>query len=196
MKLEAKICEEGGGGLLLPFLPGEQVWNINIRAFMYFMTLLWCFLGVDIIAAIFMSAISAIASKKKLKELSGGRFIPVPIWNDTVANLTLMALGSSAPEILLSLIELLGNELHAGQLGPSTIVGSAAFNQLIIIAVCVYVIPTGEKRTIKAPKVFAATAFFSVFAYVWLIVILSVSSPDIVEPWEGVLTFLFFFRSW
>ena len=30
------------------------------------------------------------------------------VWNDTVANLTLMALGSSAPEILLAVIELLG----------------------------------------------------------------------------------------
>lgn len=29
----------------------------------------------------------------------------VRIWNETVSNLTLMALGSSAPEILLSLIE-------------------------------------------------------------------------------------------
>lgn len=29
----------------------------------------------------------------------------VAVWNPTVANLTLMALGSSAPEILLSCIE-------------------------------------------------------------------------------------------
>jgi solute carrier family 8 (sodium/calcium exchanger) len=29
----------------------------------------------------------------------------VAVWNPTVANLTLMALGSSAPEILLSVIE-------------------------------------------------------------------------------------------
>ena len=32
----------------------------------------------------------------------------VPVWNATVANLTLMALGSSAPEILLSVIETMG----------------------------------------------------------------------------------------
>lgn len=31
----------------------------------------------------------------------------VRIWNETVSNLTLMALGSSAPEILLSVIEVL-----------------------------------------------------------------------------------------
>ena len=42
-----------------------------------------------------------------------------------------MALGSSAPEILLAIIETsqtLGKP--PGQLGPSTIVGSAAFNLL------------------------------------------------------------------
>jgi solute carrier family 8 (sodium/calcium exchanger) len=43
------------------------------------------------------------------------------VWNDTVANLTLMALGSSAPEILLSVIELLSDKMFSGALGPSTI---------------------------------------------------------------------------
>lgn len=33
----------------------------------------------------------------------------VRIWNETVSNLTLMALGSSAPEILLSVIEVLSS---------------------------------------------------------------------------------------
>ena len=36
------------------------------------------------------------------------------VWNYTVANLTLMALGSSAPEILLSIIELLNNQMYSG----------------------------------------------------------------------------------
>ena len=33
----------------------------------------------------------------------------VHVWNATVANLSLMALGSSAPEILLALLETIGN---------------------------------------------------------------------------------------
>ena len=42
-----------------------------------------------------------------------------------------MALGSSAPEILLSVIETLQTlGLKPGELGPSTIVGSAAFTWL------------------------------------------------------------------
>ena len=40
--------------------------------------------------------------------------------------------------------------------------------------------------------VFGVTATFSIFAYVWLLVILKVSSPNVVEIWESVLTFLFF----
>jgi len=36
--------------------------------------------------------------------------IEVRIWSDAVANLTLMALGSSAPEILLSCFEIVGRE--------------------------------------------------------------------------------------
>merc|ERR1711971_772480 len=104
-----------------------------------------------------MGAIEAVTSKRKEVELSTGKHITVKVWNETVANLTLMALGSSAPEILLNVLEILFGKFFAGELGPSTIVGSAAFNLLIIIAVCVYVIPDGESRTIKQPGVFVIT---------------------------------------
>ena len=64
--------------------------------------------------------------------------IEISVWNATVANLTLMALGSSAPEIFLSIIETVTNlENEPGELGASTIVGSAAFNLLIITAVSI-----------------------------------------------------------
>merc|ERR1719428_1426252 len=140
-----------------------------------------------------MGAIEAITSKKKRMKVKGttNRYITVKVWNDTVANLTLMALGSSAPEILLSVIELLGNSFYSGALGPSTIVGSAAFNLFCISAVCVSAIPDGV-RFIKDTSVFAVTASFSVFAYIWLVVILMLSTPDVVDIWEGLLTFLFF----
>jgi solute carrier family 8 (sodium/calcium exchanger) len=77
----------------------------------------------------------------------------VTVWNATVANLTLMALGSSAPEILLSVIEICFNNFEAGDLGPGTIVGSAAFNLLIITAVCVYYVPKGQTRRIEVYRV-------------------------------------------
>lgn len=77
----------------------------------------------------------------------------VRIWNDTVANLTLMALGTSAPEILLSVIEIVGHHFEAGKLGPGTIVGSAAYNLLIITSVCMLVLNVGEVRHIARYKV-------------------------------------------
>ncbi|XP_022669328.1 sodium/calcium exchanger 3-like isoform X3 [Varroa destructor] len=119
--------------------------------------------------------------------------IEVKVWNETVVNLTLMALGSSAPEILLSIIEIIGNDFHAGELGPGTIVGSAAFNLLVICSVCVVAIPAGETRRIRMIKVFAVTASFSIFAYVWLLIVLVLVTPDVVDLWEGILTLLFFF---
>lgn len=174
----------------------EQEWDNSLRIVLYLMGLLWCFMGVGIIADVFMGAIEAITSKKKRVKVKGtqraDRFMTVKVWNDTVANLTLMALGSSAPEILLSIIELLANDFFSGALGPSTIVGSAAFNLFCISAVCIVAIPDGESRRIKDTSVFAVTASFSVFAYVWLIVILLVVTPNMVDIWEGFLTFAFF----
>ena len=65
-----------------------------------------------------MTAIEVITSKEKaiiIKKITGEEVtVLVRIWNETVSNLTLMALGSSAPEILLSIIEIVGNEFVAG----------------------------------------------------------------------------------
>ncbi|KAK1890127.1 Sodium/calcium exchanger 3 [Dissostichus eleginoides] len=165
-------CQEG---VVLP------VWNPQnpsvgdkvARAIVYFVALIYMFLGMSIIADRFMSSIEVITSQEKeitIKRPNGETTTAtVRIWNETVSNLTLMALGSSAPEILLSVIEVCGHDFEAGSLGPSTIVGSAAFNMFVIIALS-----------------------WSIFAYIWLYLILSVFSPGEVEVWEAVLTFLFF----
>ena len=114
------------------------------------------------------------------------------VWNDTVANLTLMALGSSAPEILLACIETVGNGFVAGDLGPGTIVGSAAFNLFCITGLCVAVIPNQESRRIAGIKVFVLTSLFSLFAYIWLVIVLVVISPNKVEIWEAFMTLAMF----
>ena len=72
------------------------------------------------------------------------------------------------------------------------LVGSAAFNLMCISAVCVVAIPTGELRRVKDMNVFAITGICSVFAYLWLIIILTVWTPNVVTVPEAVLTFLFF----
>jgi len=131
----------------------------------------------------------------------------VSVWNPTVANLTLMALGSSAPEILLNVIETaktLGSK--PGELGPSTIVGSAAFNFLIISGISIYSVNKdnddrtdteinndGTERGIKKVAdtgVFAVTTCWSIIAYVWLYVVLL---DGVVKEWEAYLTLSMFF---
>ncbi|XP_011699399.1 PREDICTED: sodium/calcium exchanger 2 isoform X3 [Wasmannia auropunctata] len=189
-------CEPG---LVLPLWgPEDNLHLIDIifRGLVYFLLLLYLFIGVSIISDRFMAAIEVITSKEKeLVVRRHGRepqIIVVRVWNETVANLTLMALGSSAPEILLSIIEIWAKNFQAGELGPGTIVGSAAYNLFVIISLCVFVIPNGETRKIKHLRVFFVTATWSIFAYVWLYVILAVSSPGVLEVWEGILTFSFF----
>lgn len=109
-----------------------------------------------------------------------------------MANLTLMALGSSAPEIMLSCIETimtLESEVK-GELGPSTIVGSAAFNLLIISAVSI--VSVDEPKKIDDLGVFTVTAIMSIFAYVWLVVVLKVWGPEgEVTVLESCLTLTF-----
>merc|ERR1719410_3391430 len=62
----------------------------------------------------------------------------------------------------------------------------------MIIGLCMYVIPDDEVRKIKHLRVFLVTATWSVFAYIWLYVILGFISYGKVESWEGLLTFIFF----
>ncbi|XP_043543100.1 sodium/calcium exchanger 1-like isoform X2 [Chiloscyllium plagiosum] len=188
-------CNEG---VILPvwYPQDPSVGDKVARAIVYFVAMIYMFLGVSIIADRFMSSIEVITSQEReitVKKPNGETSTTtVRLWNETVSNLTLMALGSSAPEILLSVIEVCGHGFHAGELGPSTIVGSAAFNTFVIIAICVYVVPDGEVRRIKHLRVFFVTAAWSIFAYAWLYLILAVISPGVVDLWESLLTFIFF----
>lgn len=124
-----------------------------------------------------------------------------------MANLTLMALGSSAPEILLSVIETIGGFGSCpGELGASTIVGSAAFNLLVICGVSILAVsyendtdfveeereegdpPRGIKK-IKDMYVYSITCSFSLFAYIWLFLCVRDNGINVKE---AVLTFIFF----
>ncbi|XP_037342230.1 sodium/calcium exchanger 3 isoform X3 [Pungitius pungitius] len=185
-------------GIILPiWYPEDPSMGDKIaRVIVYFVAMIYMFLGVSIIADRFMAAIEVITSQERelvIKRPNGETTTTtIRVWNETVSNLTLMALGSSAPEILLSLIEVCGHGFKSGELGPATIVGSAAFNMFVIIGLCVSVIPQGEVRKIKHLRVFFVTAGWSVFAYIWLYMILAVFSPNVVQVWEGLVTLAFF----
>lgn len=159
--------------------------------FLYLLFLIWLFIGISILADIFMDAIEVITSKSAIVMIpdSNGNLINVEklVWNPTIANLTLMALGSSAPEIILSLADTMGTlgEIPS-ELGPQAIVGSASFNLLVISAVSIMAVK--EIKGIKMLGVFIATAMFSSWAYVWFFLVLVVISPGVVEIWEACVT--------
>lgn len=211
--------QEFGNGIIVEFepdslkvcaswllLPGENLWGAGIRGFLYILFMFYLFIGIAIISDIFMGAIEVITSKKKVIT----RFDPITneantkevlVWNETVANLSLMALGSSAPEILLAFVEQLGLlasgveidiNSEIGGLGTFTIIGSAAFNLLVITGICIFSPAKGEIKRIEQFGVFCTTALWSVFAYVWILIVLQYNSPNEVELWEAVVTFLFF----
>jgi len=190
-------CDDG---LLIPIWKGHEQMAMGDRfgrGVLYIALMIYLFIGVAIASDKFMESIEMITAQEKevsIKDPKSGKTqtVVVKVWNDTVANLTLMALGSSAPEIMLSVIEIMAKNFKAGDLGPGTIVGSAAFNLFMIIGLCMYVIPDDEIRKIKCLRVFFITATWSVFAYVWLYLILGAISYGKVETWEGILTFLFF----
>eukprot|EP00930_Biecheleria_cincta_P013349 TRINITY_DN11948_c0_g1_i1.p1 TRINITY_DN11948_c0_g1~~TRINITY_DN11948_c0_g1_i1.p1 ORF type:complete len:1564 (+),score=232.20 TRINITY_DN11948_c0_g1_i1:85-4776(+) len=193
-----RSCEVCGTGTRLLPLGGdwEKRWPAELRSILYFFGLLWCFLGVNLVCDEFMAAIEEITSRERPVWVQGvhgmKHQVQVRVWNDTLANLSLMALGSSLPEIMLSSVELMGQGFLAGSLGPQTVIGSAAFNLLVITAICISSIPVNEVRSISKMRVFVFTAIVSVLAYLWVVVILVAFTPDKVDIVEGVATLSFF----
>lgn len=184
-------------------LPGFNLLPDALLIVVYFLFLIWLFLGIAIISDKFMSAIEVITAKKKVIKRANEKTgemetIEVQFWNPTVANLTLLALGSSAPEIILAVYETCKNLVpkgevqKPGELGAATIVGSASFNLLAISAVCMLSVPKGEVRKISQLKVFLMTAFFSVVAYIWVLIVYTEWTPNIISLPEAIITALLF----
>lgn len=181
-------------------LPAENLWSVGVRAFLYIFALLYIFIGVAIASDIFMCSIEMITSKKRTivkwdEEKQERVEKEVLIWNETVANLSLMALGSSAPEILMAIVETLQNlgkdTSQDDGLGTFTIIGSAAFNLLIITAICIMTVPTPTVKIIHELGVFILTSIWSIFAYLWMLIVLVAITPNIIDPWEAWVTFAF-----
>ncbi|BBN12401.1 magnesium/proton exchanger [Marchantia polymorpha subsp. ruderalis] len=180
-------------------LPGENVWRYQTRGVLYALGLVFCFIGLATITALYMRAMEMIV--KQTRKVS--RKNPVTgivevqhekIWNSTVADITLLALGTSSPQISLAIIDSIQHlgDLYIEGLGPGTLVGSAAFNLLPTLAICVLVPVGGTVKRIEKTRVFAVELTWSIWAYIWLYIMLKVSSPDEVSLWEALLTVLQF----
>jgi solute carrier family 8 (sodium/calcium exchanger) len=147
----------------------------------YLVWLVWMFVGVAIISDIFMESIEVITSSTrpyKVWDDDKQEYVVFEhkVWNETIANLSLMALGSSAPEILLNVLQTAVTiNKSPPELGPSTIVGSASFNLLVISGVSIIAVGTDKKpeyKKVDQLAVFAVTSVFSLFAYVWMFFVL------------------------
>ncbi|CAD7967795.1 unnamed protein product [Amoebophrya sp. A25] len=187
-----RICEAGSAeGWIFPLFEAEKDLPKGVLAAIYITFLAYLFLGIAVGSDVFMTSIEALTSMKRAVVV-GGKTVHVDLWNETVATLTLMALGSSAPEILLATVELVQRDFYAGEMGVGTIVGSAAFNLFLIIAVCICTIPDGESRVIREFGVFKVCTLFMLCAYLWILVCLEVWTPGQITAIEGVITLLFF----
>ena len=91
----------------------------------------------------------------------------------------------------LSAVQMAIHPIQAHFMRYPTVAGSAAFNLLLISAVCIVAVPEGQTKSISEFSVFLWTAFMSVFAYFWMLVVYKFWTPDEVTIVEAVLTLLF-----
>ncbi|OVA02636.1 Sodium/calcium exchanger membrane region [Macleaya cordata] len=178
---------------------GETALGNGLRTFLYILGLAYCFLGLSTITArFFQSMENVVKHTRKVIEidpLTNEELVRhEKVWNYTIADITLLAFGTSFPQISLATIDAIRNlgQIYAGGLGPGTLVGSAAFDLFPIHAVCVVVPKAGELKKISDLGVWLVELFWSFWAYVWLYIILEVWTPNVVTLWEALLTVLQF----
>lgn len=99
-----------------------------------------------------------------------------------VAGATLMAAGGSAPELFTSFI----GTFRKNDLGFSTIVGSAVFNVLFVIAACVIFAPKPLKLTWW--PLFRDMTFYT-FGLIAISIFFIGISPNEIEWWEALILF-------
>jgi len=101
-----------------------------------------------------------------------------------VAGATFMAAGGSAPELFTPVI---GVFIAVSDVGIGTIVGSAVFNVLFVIAACAFASATALKLT--AWPLIRDTTFYSIA----LMVLVAFFTDDTIEWWEALILFLWYF---
>ncbi|KAJ4849281.1 hypothetical protein Tsubulata_021554 [Turnera subulata] len=176
---------------------GETALGVGVRTFLYFLGLAYCFIGLSAITArFFRSMESVVKHSRRVVEIDPYTKAEVvrheKVWNYTIADISLLAFGTSFPQISLATIDAIRNigNLYAGGLGPGTLVGSAAFDLFPIHAVCVVVPKAGELKKIADLGVWLVELFWSFWAYIWLYIILEVWTPKVITLWEALLTVL------
>ena len=118
-----------------------------------------------------------------LEEMSSERRLNLSM---DVAGATLMAAGGSAPELFTSLF----GTFTESEIGFGTIVGSAVFNVLFVIAMCSLL--TKETLQLTWWPLFRDSTFYA-FGLVVLSIFISVTSPEKIVIWEAVVLLVLYF---
>ncbi|GFR52684.1 hypothetical protein Agub_g15310 [Astrephomene gubernaculifera] len=173
--------------------PGFNLLPRWLLGAIYFLFLLYLFAGVALASDLFMDGIMQITSttRKVKRKTANGEVVIVeePVWNWVVANITLMALGASSPEIMLATVEaMLALDKPAGELGPACIAGAACYNFLIISAVCTTALPDGQYKRINQLRVYITTAAWSLWAHIWMLGVYVWWTPDEITMTEAFVT--------
>ncbi|CAN1196361.1 Magnesium/proton exchanger [Linum perenne] len=176
---------------------GETALSGWLRTLLYFLGLAYCFVGLSAITArFFRSMENVVKHSREVVEIDPYTKTEVvrreKVWNYAIADISLLAFGTSFPQISLATIDAIRNigNTYAGGLGPGTLVGSAAFDLFPIHAVCVVVPKAGELKKISDLGVWLVELFWSFWAYIWLYIILEVWSPNVITIWEALITVL------
>jgi len=105
-----------------------------------------------------------------------------------VAGATLMAAGSSSPELFAEVVGCFISEDNSA--GTGTVIGSAIFNQLVIVGGALLLSPGGVVEFDAAPLIRDIT--FYVLSIVWLVIGFRDSKIVIWEAWGFMLTYFIY----
>jgi len=102
--------------------------------------------------------------------------------SDDVAGATFMAAGGSAPELFTSFI----GTFQESAVGFGTIVGSAVFNVLFVIAMCAFF--SKDLLTLTWWPLARDSTYYS-FSLIMLAIFFGYISPDEIHLWEALVLF-------
>lgn len=103
-----------------------------------------------------------------------------------VSGATLMAAGSSAPELFTAAV----GTFQRSDVGFGTVVGSAVFNILFVVGICVLVTKIPLKITWWP---LMRDSFFYLLTIVMLAIFFGVNTPNVIEFYEALILVLLYF---
>ena len=146
-------------------------WTVGL----YLLGVLYTFLAIAIVCdELFVPTLEEIASSRHLN------------LNMDVAGATLMAAGGSAPELFTNVF---GTFVQHSEVGIGTVVGSAVFNVLFVIAMCA--IFARDTLELTWYPLFRDSTYYSI-GLILLGLFVGVISPSVVELWEAIVLFVMY----